>query len=109
MDSVFTRSDLQIADVMATFALVAQALRTGEPIPQAFHVNLFDRMHYHGDVGHYSYSYTDVSHDDMHKHHIASVTRYEYMFYATAVAAVFQLLDVSTLTSFASIHESPIA
>ena len=82
---------------MATFSIVAQALRTGEPIPEAFQVNLFDRMHYHGDVGHHSYAYTDISHDDMHKHHFASVTKYEYMFYATAVAAVFQVLDVSAL------------
>lgn len=86
----------QIADVMATFSIVAQALRTGEPTSEAFHINI---MHYHGDVGHYSYSYTDFSHNDMHKHHFASVTKYEYMFYATAVASVLQVLEVSVCDS----------
>ena len=81
---------------MATFSIVSQALRTGEPIPQAFNTNLFERLHYHGDVGHYSYvAKDDVTHDDVHRRHLDSIKKYEFLFYATAISSVFQLLDVS--------------
>ncbi len=81
---------------MATFSLVSQALRTGEPFPQALRQNLFDRLHYHGNVGHRSLATGgDVAHEALHRDHLNAIMRYEYMFYATAVSAVFQMLDVS--------------
>lgn len=86
----------QIADVMATFSIVSQALETGEPIPEAFHQNLLDRLHYHGMVGHHTFSaHGDGESNAMRRQHTDSITRYEYMFYATAISAVLQLLDVS--------------
>ncbi|KAF7792650.1 hypothetical protein EIP86_003747 [Pleurotus ostreatoroseus] len=83
-----------IADVMATFSIVSQALKTGEPIPEAFHQNLLDRLHYHGIVGHHSFlAQGDIAPDAIHRQHAEAVTRYEYMFYATAILAVVQLLE----------------
>ena len=82
---------------MATFSIVSQALRTGEPVPQAFDQNLFDRLHYHGNVGHHTLAHDDAAHDALHRQQAESVTRYEYMFYATAISAVFLMLDVSAL------------
>lgn len=85
---------------MATFSIVSQALETGEPIPEAFHQSLLDRLHYHGMVGHQTFSALgDGSPDAMHRQHTDSVTRYEYMFYATAISAVLQILDVSVTSS----------
>ena len=97
MHRVFIRH--QIADVMATFSIVSQSLRTGEPVPQAFDQNLFDRLHYHGNVGHHSLADGDTAHDALHRQLAESVTRYEYMFYATSISAVFLLLDVRPFCS----------
>ena len=90
----------QIADVMGTFSIVAQALRTGEPLHEAFHTNLMDRLHYHGLVGARSLaSKAELVLDNTLTDPLQSVAEYDYMFYASAVVAVFQLLDVSYSTS----------
>ncbi|GJE92380.1 fusaric acid resistance protein-like domain containing protein [Phanerochaete sordida] len=83
-----------IADVMATFSLVSQALRTGEPLPQAFHQNLLDRLHYHGTVGRHTYTTADGgANDATHRNHLDAIDQYEFMFYATAICAVFQIVE----------------
>ncbi|KAI0087246.1 hypothetical protein BDY19DRAFT_986266 [Irpex rosettiformis] len=82
-----------IADVMATFSLVSQALKTGEPIPQAFHQNLLDRLHYHGRARYGSTRHDQPAREIMHKTHLESITQLEYVFYASAIAAVYQVLD----------------
>lgn len=83
-----------IADVMATFALVSQALRTGEPLPQAFHQNLLDRLHYHGAVGRHTLAGANGgAKDAVHRSHLDQVESYEFMFYATAICAVFQVVE----------------
>lgn len=80
---------------MATFSLVSQALRTGEPLPQAFHQNLLDRLHYHGNVGRQTFKADKAGKDDVHKSQMEHVAKYEYLFYATSICAVFQVLEVS--------------
>lgn len=86
---------------MATFSLVSQALRTGEPLPQAFHQNLLDRLHYHGAVGRHTYASNDSSaKDSVHKSHLEQVRNYEFMFYATAICAVFQVVEVNLSLDF---------
>ncbi|KAI0683238.1 hypothetical protein BC835DRAFT_1423494 [Cytidiella melzeri] len=82
-----------IADVMATFSLVSQALRTGEPLPQAFHQNLLDRLQYHGRARYGSGGQDHPERDSAHKAHLESITQLEYVFYACAIAAVYQILD----------------
>ncbi|KAI0339296.1 hypothetical protein BDW22DRAFT_1409168 [Trametopsis cervina] len=74
-----------IADVMATFSLLSQALRTGEPLPQAFHQNLIDRLQYHGA--------DHPVRDEAHRAHLESVGQLDYVYYACAIAAVFQILE----------------
>ena len=78
---------------MATFSLIAQALRTGEPIPQAFHQNLLDRLHYHGSVGRQAFK---ADQEDVHKSQLDYIAEYEYIFYATSICAVFQVIEVSS-------------
>lgn len=87
---------------MGTFSLVAQALRTGEPMPQAFHQNLLDRLHYHGNVGRRTFVVEGAGSEEegdpceaTHRDHLEYVAQYEYMFYACAIASMFQLIDVS--------------
>lgn len=86
---------------MATFSLVSQALRTGEPLPQPFHQNLLDRLHYHGAVGRHTFAGNDDNaKDSVHKSHLEQIANYEFMFYATAICAVFQVVEVSFLPNF---------
>ena len=80
---------------MATFSITSQALRTGEPIPQAFHQNLLDRLHYHGRARYGSIRHEHPEREIMHKTHLESITQLEYVYYASAIAAVYQVLDVS--------------
>ncbi|CCM03466.1 uncharacterized protein FIBRA_05599 [Fibroporia radiculosa] len=81
-----------ISDVMSTFLLVSQSLRTGEPLHQTQHQDLVDRVFYHGDM---SRPINDPGADGgatARSPHLEIVTSYEYMFYASGVAAVFLLL-----------------
>lgn len=83
-----------ISDVIATFSIVSQALRTGEPLHEAFHMNLMDRLHYHGMVAARSLAAkAEIVLDNTLQDPLQSVAEYDYMFYASAVVAVFQLLD----------------
>ncbi|CAL1710858.1 unnamed protein product [Somion occarium] len=80
-----------IADVMASFSMIAQALRTGEPLHEASQQNLLDRLHYHGAVANQSLAQGD---GEASQHPLLeTITDYDFMFYASAVVAVFQLLD----------------
>ncbi|KAL4246747.1 hypothetical protein ABKN59_009080 [Abortiporus biennis] len=84
-----------ISDVMATFQIVSQSLKTGEPIHESFHQNLLDRLHYHGAVGAQTLidDENNQQHEDRANHPLNSFMNYEYMFYASAVVSVFQILD----------------
>lgn len=84
---------------MATFSLVSQALRTGEPLPQAFHQNLLDRLHYHGAVGRTTFAGDGQGADGSAQSYMEHVARYEFIFYATAICAVFQVIEVSLAAS----------
>ena len=79
---------------MATFSIVSQALRTGEPLPEAFHQNLLDRLHYHSRAAAFAQP-SDGQPYETQKAHLESITQYEYIFYACAIAAVFQIIQVS--------------
>ena len=90
---------------MATFSLVSQALRTGEPLPQAFHQNLLDRLQYHGRAHYGSVGHNHPEREATHKTHLESISKLEYVFYASAVAAVYQVLDVSLFLLFSFYDE----
>ncbi|KAH8103409.1 hypothetical protein BXZ70DRAFT_728472 [Cristinia sonorae] len=86
-----------VADVVSSFSTIAQALRSGEPLSQTFHQNLLDRLFYHG-VMHATtskairegpQSLSAQGTEDPTE----SIMDYEFMFYASAVVAVFQLVE----------------
>ncbi|KAI0070747.1 hypothetical protein K474DRAFT_1631398 [Panus rudis PR-1116 ss-1] len=82
-----------VADVVSAFAVVSQALRTGEPLHEATRQNLVERLHYHGDVAEHALEeHADLNQDHV-AHPIESISDYDYMFYASAIVAVFQVLD----------------
>ncbi|KAI0371992.1 hypothetical protein BV20DRAFT_940807 [Pilatotrama ljubarskyi] len=84
-----------ISDVMSMFFLVSQSLRTGEPLHQAQYKNLADRLHYHSSLA----AAGQASNASGGRTRLRqSLTSYEYMFYATAVVAVLQMVQ--------ALHES---
>ncbi|KAI0646345.1 hypothetical protein C8Q79DRAFT_909612 [Trametes meyenii] len=79
-----------ISDVMSMFFLISQSLRTGEPLHQAQYRNLADRLHYHGGVA----ATGPGSDPQARKNHLRqSLRSYDYMFYATAVVGVLQMVN----------------
>ena len=76
---------------MNMFSTISQALRTGEPLHEASHQNLIDRFHYHGTVA------TQSLADETTQSPLEAITDYNYMFYASAIVAVIQLLEVCDL------------
>ncbi|KAJ7478392.1 hypothetical protein FB451DRAFT_1452874 [Mycena latifolia] len=77
-----------ISDVMAAFTLIAQALRTGEPLHHVLPQSLLDRLFYHhGRAGGPAViSGTDGRID------LEGIKSPSYMYYASAMIAVYQLL-----------------
>ena len=73
------------------FSTISQALRTGEPLHEASHQSLIDRFHYHGTVA------TQSLADETTQSPLEAITDYNYMFYASAIVAVIQLLEVCDL------------
>jgi hypothetical protein len=67
---------------MATFSVISQSLRTGEPL------NLLDRLFYH-----HAHSRTLVAAPDK-KTHLEEIKSPSYIYYASAMIAVYQLLAV---------------
>lgn len=81
------------------FYLISQSLRTGEPLHQAQYRNLADRLHYHGGVAASRYG-GGASPEARGTNFRQSLTSYEYMFYATAVVGVLQVVQVRAFPSF---------
>ncbi|KAH9950803.1 hypothetical protein B0H21DRAFT_721769 [Amylocystis lapponica] len=82
-----------ISEVMSMFLLISQSLRTGEPLHQAQSQNLLDRLHYHGQAANLpGKTPVDGTSVPAPTSPLQSVTSYEYMFYASGVVAVFQLI-----------------
>lgn len=75
------------------FLHISQSLRTAEPLHQAQKHNLVDRVFYHSE-GPYLHT-VDEDADAIKPNHVESVMSYDFMFYASGVVAVFQLLQVS--------------
>lgn len=87
-----------ISDVVSTFFLLSQSLRTGEPLHAAQYKNLADRLQYHSGYAYVSNSgAVSASHTTARKALRQSIGSYEYMFYATAVVAVLNMTSVSLL------------
>lgn len=74
---------------MSTFSLVSQSLRTGEPIHTALPQNLLDRLLYH-----HTAVYLDPNTEGIIK--VDEIKALDYLYYAAAVIAVFQLMEVSS-------------
>lgn len=73
---------------MGQFALVSQALRTAEPLQEVQPSALLEKLFYHQQ--HYANQTKALTTE-----HIKEV---DYMYYAAAVVAVYQLLLVSHLS-----------
>ena len=85
-----------ISDVVSTFFLLSQSLRTGEPLHAAQYKNLADRLHYHGSYSHVAGPETGASaHAKARTTLRQAIKDYEYMSYATAVVGVLQFTHVS--------------
>ncbi|KAJ7160023.1 hypothetical protein C8R43DRAFT_1064102 [Mycena crocata] len=83
-----------IADVMAVFALISQSLRTGEPMHQVVPSSLLDRLFYH-DAAHQPRSpvvAVDATGRRGKVVDVAGIKSLSYMYYASSVVAVYQLL-----------------
>ncbi|KAI0266395.1 hypothetical protein BC834DRAFT_969434 [Gloeopeniophorella convolvens] len=78
-----------ISDVLSMFALVAQSLRTGEPMHAVLPQTLLDRLLYHDAA---AYATPPSGKDGID--HVEQVRSLEYLFYASAVIAVFQLMEL---------------
>lgn len=91
-----------IADAMSVFALVSQALRTGEPLHAVLPQNLLDRLIYHHVPvarAHSSARAKETAEGGEEEGegrglvHVEALGDLDYMFYASAVIAVIQLLE----------------
>lgn len=80
-----------ISEVVSMFLHISQSLRTAEPLHQAQKHNLVDRVFYHSE-GPYLHT-VDEDADAIKPNHVESVMSYDFMFYASGVVAVFQLLQ----------------
>jgi hypothetical protein len=76
-----------IADVMSIFSLVSQSLRTGEPMHQVLPSTLLERLFYHHPRNHGSTLNQEVMMT------ITDMQSLDYMYYATGLCAVYQLLQ----------------
>jgi len=76
-----------ISDVLSVFSLVAQSLRTGEPMHEVLPRSLLDRLLYH-DVA--AYGTTPSTGID----HIRELRSPNYLFYATSAISVFQIAEL---------------
>lgn len=91
---------IQISDVLSSFQLVSQSIRTGEPLNRGHYQNLLERLHYHAKVA----PTVSTSKDDVQSmFDLDQITNYHYMFYATAVVAVWDLIEVSISSSIMSV------
>lgn len=88
---------------MSVFALVSQALRTGEPLHAVLPQNLLDRLIYHHVPvarAHSSARAKETAEGGEEEGegrglvHVEALGELDYMFYASAVIAVIQLLEV---------------
>lgn len=83
---------------MSTFTLVAQSLRTGQPLHQVLDISLLDRALYHGKLG-VPRPEMDGPNDGtkpatMPRVDEAQLRSLDYAYYATALVGVFQLAAV---------------
>ncbi|THU86398.1 hypothetical protein K435DRAFT_822159 [Dendrothele bispora CBS 962.96] len=92
-----------ITDVMAVFSLISQSLRTAEPLHTVLPQSLIGRLMYHSHSHHHMHMHhpqpdrseggstlAESKRSSMSLDHIASI---DYMYYATGVVAIFQLLE----------------
>ncbi|THH16060.1 hypothetical protein EW146_g4511 [Bondarzewia mesenterica] len=92
-----------ITDVVSIFSLVSQSLRTGEPMHTVLPQKLFDRLIYH-----HSLVALRSNNGSQGTILIDEVEDLDYMFYATAILSVFQMLEVSHLRTNNPYREEPL-
>uniref|UniRef100_A0A0W0FWJ3 ER transporter 6TM N-terminal domain-containing protein n=1 Tax=Moniliophthora roreri TaxID=221103 RepID=A0A0W0FWJ3_MONRR len=84
-----------ITEVMSVFSVVSQSLKTAEPLHEVLPQKLVGRFFYHHHSHHHVHAAS--SRDNEHQEHdlvtAEQITSLEYMYYATAVVSVFQLLQ----------------
>jgi len=76
-----------ISDVLSVFTLVAQSLRTGEPMHVVLPQNLLDRLLYHDIAAYGIQQGTSID-------HIRELRSPDYLFYATSVISIFQIAEL---------------
>jgi len=72
-----------------------QVMRTGEPMQGVLPQNLLDRLLYHDSVQTHARKHADVGYPV----HLKELRSFDYMFYASAITAVLQMLEVSRPTT----------
>jgi len=76
-----------ISDVLSVFSLVAQSLRTGEPMHTVLPQNLLDRLLYHDTAAYAAPPAIGVE-------LVRELRSPNYLFYATAVISVLQITEL---------------
>jgi hypothetical protein len=79
---------------MSIFALVSQSLRTGEPMHQVLPQSLLDRLFYHDRV-----TMSAPHANDQDAIDVKDLKSLDYMFFATGLVGVYQLLQVISYMS----------
>ncbi|KAJ3778200.1 hypothetical protein FB446DRAFT_714691 [Lentinula raphanica] len=83
-----------ITDVMTVFSLISQSLRTGEPLHQVLPQSLVGRLLYH----HYHHQHLHdgpINSSQRDGLTVEMISSLDYMFYATAIVAVFLVLKAA--------------
>ncbi|KAI5117073.1 hypothetical protein M0805_007950 [Coniferiporia weirii] len=78
-----------ITDVMSTFALVSQSLRTGEPMHQILPTSLFDRLLYH----HTHDAMARAEKEPEEGSYVERANSLEFLYFSTGVVAVSQVIQ----------------
>lgn len=81
---------------MSIFALVSQSLRTGQPLHEIYPTALFERMLYHHGQTTASTKDVDIESNEKRLERLQSP---EFMYYATCIAAMSQLVTVRNCAS----------
>jgi hypothetical protein len=88
----------QISDVLSVFSLVAQSLRTGEPMHIVLPQSLLDRLLYHDIVVQATSQTGGID-------HLQELRSLNYLFYATAVIGVLQIIEVRAVLARRKVND----
>jgi len=88
---------------------VSQSLNTGEPVHQVVHSSLIERLFYHHHKHRHHHDSRDAGDKaskeaDAVSKDIARLSSLEFLYYATAIIAIYELLKVSVYQRYVRHH-----